>query len=86
MRSSGYFAVKREGVGLDAVIAVEDKRRKEGILGAADIQICLSQSLAGHTEVRILAFRHRSNVRKRRQGLGGIQIVDDREIFVQRRK
>ena len=86
LRRCGSPAVKRERVRFDAIHAIEAERRQDRILRAVHIESRLVQSLLRHTEIRILALRHRLNLRELKEGARGIQIIDYREVFIQRWK
>src|SRR5207249_8124456 len=75
-----------KGVGFNTVVSVNSDRRKHRVARDVNVLSGRSKGFLRDTQVRILAGSHRLNVIKGRKRLSGIQIINDREIFVQIRE
>ena len=85
-RKRGNRAVECKGVGFNTVVSVNSDRRKHRVARDVNVLSCRSKRFLRDTQVRILAGSHRLNVIKGRKRLSRIQIINDREIFVQIRE
>src|SRR5215475_1961532 len=84
VRGNSAFQSKR--ICLDTVNAVDRERRQVSLAGSPHIETCLLQRLLGSSKIRVLPLRGGLEVGKRRQRPRRIEIVNNREIFVQRGK
>src|SRR5262249_35799070 len=82
----GNPAVQRKLVRLDAVDALDRDVREERIPGGPHILSRRTQRFVGGAKIRIAAFRHSLNISKRRKRRCRAQVVNDREIFAERRE